>query len=157
MFPSAALAWKMKEESFLKDVKWVEDVKLRLGWGKTGQQEGIGDYTYMPTFTPNQDHAYYGAIKDANGNGVTYRPDAFNTDLTWEKTTTWNAGLDFSFFRDRWILNLDWYYRKTTDLINSVYVSAGLTSATRLQATSVLCIIQVLSWRQSFVLSRQKT
>ena len=125
LFPSAALAWKMKEESFLKDVKWIEDVKLRLGWGKTGQQEGIGDYTYMATFTPNQDHAYYGAIKDANGNGVTYRPDAFNTDLTWEKTTTWNAGLDFSFFRDRWILNLDWYYRKTTDLINSVFVSAG--------------------------------
>ena len=125
LFPSLAFAWKAKEESFLKNVDWVSDAKLRLGWGKTGQQEGIGDYTYIPTYTPNVDHAYYPVIKDASGKGVTFRSDAYNTDLTWEKTTTWNAGLDFSFFRDRWVLNLDYYYRKTTDLINTVYVSAG--------------------------------
>lgn len=125
VFPSLALAWKFKDESFLKDVNWISDAKLRLGWGKTGQQEGIGDYTYIPVYTPNIDHAYYGAIKNADGSGVTFRPDAYNTDLTWEKTTTWNAGLDFSFFNDRWLLNLDYYYRKTKDLINSVYVSAG--------------------------------
>lgn len=125
LFPSVALAWKMKDESFLKNVNWLYDAKLRLGWGKTGQQEGIGDYTYIPTYTPNIDHAYYSVIKNSKGEGVTYRPDAYNPNLTWEKTATWNAGLDLSFLRDRITMNLDWYYRKTTDLINSVYVSAG--------------------------------
>ena len=125
LFPSVALAWKMKDESFLKNVNWLYDAKLRLGWGKTGQQEGIGDYTYIPTYTPNIDHAFYSVIKNSKGEGVTYRPDAYNPNLTWEKTATWNAGLDLSFLRDRITMNLDWYYRKTTDLINSVYVSAG--------------------------------
>ena len=121
-FPSVALAWKMKEESFLKDVEPINDMKLRLGWGITGQQEGIGDFTYIPTYTPNTDHAYYDI---ALANGTTYRPDANNPELTWEKTTTWNAGLDLSFLRDRLMFNFDWYYRKTKDLINTVYIPAG--------------------------------
>lgn len=121
VFPSVALAWKIKEESFLRDVSAVSDIKLRLGWGITGQQEGIGDYTYMPTYTPNLDHGYYAAI----GDGAIVRPDAYNNDLTWEKTTTWNAGLDLAFLNNRLQFTLDWYYRKTKDLINDVYVSAG--------------------------------
>ena len=121
-FPSAALAWKMKEENFLKNVDFLTDAKLRLGWGITGQQEGIGDYTYISTYTPNLAHAYYNI---GLNNGLTYRPDAYNPDLTWEKTTTWNAGIDLSFLNNRLEFNLDWYYRKTKDLINSVYVPAG--------------------------------
>lgn len=120
-FPSAALAWRINEEAFLKNVDCVSDTKLRLGWGVTGQQEGIGDYGYIATYTPNLDHAYYPII----GNGLNYRPDAYNKALTWEKTTTWNAGLDLGFLNNRLTFNLDWYYRKTTDLINDVYVSAG--------------------------------
>ena len=122
VFPSLALAWRLKEESFLKDVDFLSDAKLRLGWGVTGQQEGIGDYTYIPTYTPNAAHAYYNV---GLNNGVTYRPDAYNPDLTWEKTTTWNVGLDVSFLNNRLELTADWYYRKTKDLINSVYVPAG--------------------------------
>lgn len=121
-FPSAAFAWKMKEESFLKNVNVLSDAKLRLGWGITGQQEGIGDYTYISTYTPNLAHAYYNI---GLNNGLTYRPDAYNPDLTWEKTTTWNAGIDLAFLNNRLEFNLDWYYRKTKDLINSVYVPAG--------------------------------
>jgi iron complex outermembrane receptor protein len=121
LFPSAAFAWKIKEESFLKDVNAVSNLKLRLGYGITGQQEGIGDYTYFASYTPNTTGAYYPIV----GNGVTYRPDAYNGDLTWEKTTTYNAGLDFGFFNDRVTANVDYYYRKTTDLINTVYVAAG--------------------------------
>jgi iron complex outermembrane receptor protein len=121
LFPSAALAWKIKEESFLKDVNAVSNLKLRLGYGITGQQEGIGDYTYFASYTPNTTGAYYPVV----GSGVTYRPDAYNGDLTWEKTTTYNAGLDFGFFNDRVTANVDYYYRKTTDLINTVYVAAG--------------------------------
>jgi TonB-linked SusC/RagA family outer membrane protein len=121
-FPSAALAWRINEEPFLRDVKAINDFKLRLGWGITGQQEGIGDYTYIPTYTPNQNnHALYPIL----GNGETYRPDAYNNALTWEKTTTYNAGIDLSLYNDRLVFNLDWYYRKTKDLINDVYVSAG--------------------------------
>lgn len=121
LFPSVAVAWKIKNEKILKDVNAVSDLKLRLGWGKTGQQEGIGDYTYFASYTTNKSGAYYPVF----GNGSTYRPDAYNQDLTWEKTTTWNAGLDFGFFNDRLTASIDYYYRKTTDLINTVTVSAG--------------------------------
>ena len=121
-FPALALAWRMKEEGFLKHVDFLNDAKLRLGWGKTGQQEGIGDYTYIPVFKPNTNsHALYPVL----GDGTTYRPQAYNAHLTWEKTTTWNAGLDLSFLNNRIEFNVDWYYRKTTDLINTVFVAAG--------------------------------
>ena len=121
-FPALAFAWRMKDESFLKHVDLISDAKLRLGWGLTGQQEGIGDYTYIPVFKPNTNtHAMYSVL----GDGTTYRPQAYNPQLTWEKTTTWNAGLDLSFLNNRIELGLDWYYRKTTDLINTVFVAAG--------------------------------
>jgi iron complex outermembrane receptor protein len=121
LFPSAALAWKINEESFLRNVDAVSNLKLRLGYGVTGQQEGIGDYTYFASYTPNSTGAYYQIV----GDGTTYRPDAYNKDLTWEKTTTWNAGMDFGFWNDRLTASVDYYYRKTTDLINTVYVAAG--------------------------------
>jgi iron complex outermembrane receptor protein len=121
VFPSAALAWKINEEPILKKADWLSDLKLRLGWGITGQQEGIGDYTYFASYTTNSKGAYYPII----GEGVTYRPDAYNPDLTWEKTTTWNAGLDFGILNGRLSMSLDWYYRKTKDLINTVFVPAG--------------------------------
>ena len=121
LFPALALAWKVNEEPFLKKAKWLSDFKFRFGWGITGQQEGIGDYTYIATYTPNSQGAYYMLF----GDGRTYRPDAYNPELTWEKTTTWNAGLDFSVFNDRLSFNLDFYHRKTTDLINNVVIPVG--------------------------------
>ena len=121
LFPSVAMAWKINEEPFLKQTDWLSDFKLRLGWGITGQQEGIGDYTYIPTYTPNSQGAYYMLF----GDGRTYRPDAYNPELTWEKTTTWNAGLDFGILNDRLTFNLDFYHRKTKDLINDVVVPVG--------------------------------
>ena len=121
LFPSVALAWKINEEPFLKKAEWLSDFKLRLGWGITGQQEGIGDYTYIATYTPNSQGAYYPVF----GNGRTYRPDAYNPNLTWEKTTTWNAGIDMGFMNDRLTMNFDFYHRKTKDLINTVTVPVG--------------------------------
>ncbi|MEL5894910.1 TonB-dependent receptor [Bacteroides sp. GD17] len=121
LFPSVAGAWKIKEEAFLRDSKAISDLKLRLGWGKTGQQEGIGDYTYFASYTTNGLGAYYPVV----GNGMTYRPDAYNASLTWEKTTTYNAGIDLALFNDRFTASVDYYYRKTTDLINTVAVAAG--------------------------------
>lgn len=121
LFPSVALAWKVSEEEFLKNIGAIDEVKLRLGYGVTGQQEGIGDYTYFATYTPNAQGAYY----PVTGEGITYRPAAYNKALTWEKTTTYNAGIDFALFQNRLSGSVDYYYRKTKDLINNVYVSAG--------------------------------
>ena len=120
-FPAAALAWRIKEEPFLRDNEAINDLKLRLTYGKTGQQNIGYDFYYIPAFTANYNHAYYPLF----GDGQTVRPGVYNTDLTWEKTTTYDIGLDISFLDSRVSLTADWYYRKTTDLINNIYVPAG--------------------------------
>lgn len=121
-FPSLALAWKMKEENFLKDVNFLSDLKLRLGWGITGQQDVTSDFAYMPLYVVSDDYAQYPF-------GDTYyhtsRANAFNTDLKWEQTTTYNAGLDFGFLNGRITGNVDGYYRETNDLLNSVKIPVG--------------------------------
>lgn len=122
LFPSFALGWKLKEEAFLKDVDVLSDLKLRLGYGITGQQNiNSGDYPYLAVYETNKDGSYYPIL----GEGIIYRPNAYNPDLKWEKTTTYNVGLDFGFLNNRINGAVDYYYRKTTDLLNSVFVSAG--------------------------------
>lgn len=124
LFPSAAFAWRIKDEKFLKNVDWVSELKLRLGYGQTGQQDGIGNYTYFASYNTNAvADSYYPAM----GNGELYRPDAYNAKLTWETTTTYNVGLDFGIINNKLFGSVDAYLRKTTDLINSVYV-AGLSN-----------------------------
>ena len=120
-FPAAAFAWRVKEEAFLRDNNTISDLKLRLTYGKTGQQNGIDDFYYIPVYESNHAHAFYPLF----GDGTTTRPKEYNTELTWEKTTTYDAGLDLSLWNDRVSLSADWYYRKTTDLLNSIYVPAG--------------------------------
>ena len=121
-FPAAAFAWKINNEPFLKDAKWLDELKLRLGWGKTGQQNGIDDFYYSTLYRVSNGYAQYPF-------GDTYyqtlRPTASNPDLTWEKTTTYNAGLDFTALNGRFGVNVDGYYRKTTDLLASVAIAGG--------------------------------
>ena len=118
-FPSTAFMWKMKDENAFKDIKWLSDLKFRAGWGMTGQQEGISDYGYISNYVMNSGaQNYYYVV----GNGNLARPNAFQTDLTGEKTTTYNLGLDWALFNRRVSGSFDWYYRKTTDLLNTVYV-----------------------------------
>ena len=126
-FPSVALGWKINEEAFLKNANWLDELKLRLGWGKTGQQDGIGNYNYFASYNVNttSTNGLYPITGIGNDQGYLYRPDAYNKNLKWETTTTWNAGLDFSLFRNRISGSVDYYYRKTTDLINTATVSAG--------------------------------
>lgn len=135
IFPSVALGWKIKEEAFLKDVYWLSDLKLRLGYGITGQQNiNQGDYPYLPTYTVSREHVAYTEYDEATGEYKyyqTWRPNAYNPDLTWEKTTTYNAGLDFGFLRGRITGSIDYYYRNTTDLINEVDIPAGVNFKTR--------------------------
>ncbi|MBM6992440.1 MAG: TonB-dependent receptor [Prevotella sp.] len=122
LFPSAAFAWRMKDENKFKEINWLSDLKLRLGWGMTGQQEGIGDYNYFAIYSVNSGSGSYYPIV---GNGSLYRPDAYDANLKWETTTTYNIGLDWGLWNQRFTGSVDWYYRETTDLINYAYVSAG--------------------------------
>ncbi len=132
LFPSFAFGWRIKQESFLRDVNAVSDLKLRLGYGATGQQEGIGDYTYLASYdVSTASDAKY----DVSGNGgEMYLPNAYNKDIKWETTKTYNVGLDFGFIGDFLTGSVDYYYRKTVDLLNTVTVPAG--SNFRNQVTS---------------------
>ena len=121
-FPSFAFGWKMKEEGFLKDIDVLSDLKLRLGYGLTGQQNIGSDYSYFASYTANRDYAYYPI---GYGKGESYRPDAYNLNLKWERTTTYNAGIDYGFMNGRITGSVDYYFRRTDDLINDVFVSAG--------------------------------
>ncbi|MHC1730642.1 MAG: SusC/RagA family TonB-linked outer membrane protein [Bacteroidales bacterium] len=128
-FPSVALAWKIKDESFLKNVKAVTNLKLRLGWGITGQQDIGNDYPAMALYRQSSEGSYY----YIDGEFVpTLRPDAYDPDIKWEETTTLNAGLDFGFASDRITGSFDIYQRTTDDLLNSVTVSSGSNFSNRL-------------------------
>ena len=121
-FPSTALAWKINQEKFLRDATWLDDLKLRLGWGLTGQQEVGQDFAYARVYTISNAYAQY---PFGNTYNYTVRPSTRNEDLKWETTATWNAGLDFSARNGRFVWSLDGYYRKTTDLLNSVIIPVG--------------------------------
>lgn len=123
-FPSFAFGWKLKEESFLRDVNSLSDLKLRLGWGVTGQQNlnNTMDFPYLPVYTVNREFAY---VPMGDQYLITSRPGAYNPSLKWEETTTWNAGIDFGFLNGRITGTLDYYYRETNDLINTVYIPVG--------------------------------
>jgi TonB-dependent starch-binding outer membrane protein SusC len=122
-FPSAALAWKAKEESFLQNVNLVNDLKIRLGWGKTGQQDITGAVGYFPAL-PLFD---IGSVSSQYLDGVAlYSARAYNQDLTWEKTTTYNAGIDFDFFKNNFVSgSFDVFYRETNDLLAQVELPPG--------------------------------
>ena len=122
MFPSVALAWNMNQEKFLSGVKALSNLKLRLSYGVTGQQDGIGNYGYISTYTPSQAGAYY---LFGNTYQQTYRPEAYVYDLQWEKTKSYNTGLDYGFFNERLSGSIDYYNRKTTNLLATVPAAAG--------------------------------
>lgn len=121
-FPSVALGWTLTEEPWLKNQKVLSNLKLRASYGVTGQQEGIGNYNYLPVYTSS----VTGAEAFINGQYInTYRPEAYVSDLKWETTTSWNFGLDFGFLEGRIGGAIDFYTRKTKDLLASVPTAAG--------------------------------
>lgn len=122
-FPSAAFAWQIKDEPFLANVKAVSDLKLRLGYGITGQQNiGSGDYPYMPRYTYSFDNARY---QFGDQYYTTYRPEGYDANIKWEETSTMNIGLDYGFIDNRITGSIDAYLRKTDDLINFIPIPAG--------------------------------
>ncbi len=121
-FPSVALGWRMTEEEFLKDNPVLSTLKLRASYGVTGQQDGIGNYNYLPVYTISQTGA---EVMYGNNYSYTYRPEAYVSNLKWETTTSWNVGLDFGFLDDRITGSIDFYTRKTKDLLATVSSPAG--------------------------------
>jgi len=123
-FPSLSAAWRISSESFMSDIKWIDDLKLRGGWGKTGNQSGISDYAYLQMYDI-QRIPWWETGKDravVNINPANMR----NRDLTWETTTQSNIGVDFTLLKNRITFTADAYYKYTTNLLMNVPLPGGL-------------------------------
>lgn len=137
-FPAAAFAWNISDENFLKESNTLSNLKLRLGWGITGQQDvlqGNDTQPYLAQFAPSQVGANVQVGQDQNGNPIfsqTLRAQPFDANIKWEETTTYNVGLDFGFFNNRLSGAVELYYRETEDLLSTVNVPAGSNLTNRL-------------------------
>ena len=126
LFPSVALGWKINNNFGLKDVAWLNEWKLRLGWGQTGQQDlsGLANsyFPYLPIYSVNNQNGFmYPWVANPqyamNGFINPLYPNAYDTNIKWETTTTWNAGFDLGFLNNRITAAIDWYLRDTKDLL----------------------------------------
>lgn len=121
-FPSVGFTWRAKNEGFLKDHSVISDLKLRLSYGKTGQQDGIANYSYMPNYTISGDQSMY---RFGNEYFYLYSPVVYDGDIRWESTTTYNAGIDFGFNNNRIYGSVDYYSKKTKDLLSTIPIAVG--------------------------------
>ncbi len=129
VFPSGAFTWRINQENFLKNSNLISDLKLRLSYGITGQQEGIPFYSYLNYY------ALSGNTSQVNfGNNYYnfFNPPPYAADLQWEETATSDAGFDFGFLHNRITGSVDYYYKKTSHLLASVYVPALTNFGNRL-------------------------
>ncbi len=123
---SAALAWRISEENFLKNNNTVSDLKLRLGYGTSAMQDGIGNYTWMNVYGYSNNTAHY---QLGNTFYQMVRPGSYNAGLTWQTTLTKNIGLDFGFLNNRITGSVDAFIRESSKLLNRVAQSAGVAFA----------------------------
>ncbi len=128
-FPSAAFAWNIAEESFMKGSKVFSNLKLRLGYGETGQQEIGNDYAYIANYTLGTQTAQY---QFGSNFYPVNRPVGYDANIKWETTDTWNAGLDFGFLNGRINGSLDFYLKRTEDLLSFIDVPAGTNFTNRI-------------------------
>ncbi len=120
-FPSVAVAWKANED-FFKNSKTVNELKFRASWGVTGQQDGIGYYSYLPRYSLSNNTA----MQQFGNAFVSYlRPEGYDPSIRWETTTTTNFGLDYGFLNNRISGTVDYYSRETKDLLANVAVASG--------------------------------
>lgn len=133
VFPSAAFTWRVSDEDFLKTSKTVSDLKLRLSYGVTGQQDGIDYYSYLPTYSLSGNGSQY---QFGNNYYYLFTPAAYDSNLKWETTTAYNAGFDFGFFGQRLSGSIDAYYKATKDMLAKVFIPSG-TNFTNLLLTNV--------------------
>ncbi|MBN8578614.1 MAG: TonB-dependent receptor [Cytophagales bacterium] len=123
LFPSAALAWKIKDEEFLKNVSAISDLKLRVGYGVTGQQDIGAYYQYLPLYRSSNDQAQY---QLGNTFYHTLRPEAYDKNLKWEETTTYNVGIDFGILNDKLTGSIELFQKDTKDLLNNIGIPNGV-------------------------------
>ncbi|MET4139083.1 TonB-dependent receptor [Pedobacter sp. UYP1] len=128
-FPSAGFTWRAIDESFLKDSKVFSDLKVRLSYGVTGQQDGFGNYTYLPNYYTSVNEAQY---QIGNQFYHMFTPIQYDKDLKWETSTTYNAGIDYGFFGGRVYGSVDVYYKKTKDLLSLVPIAVGTNFSNQL-------------------------
>jgi iron complex outermembrane receptor protein len=129
LFPSAAFAWNVSDESFLKNSKVISNLKLRLGYGTTGQQEIGNDYAYIANYTLGTQTAQY---QFGNTFYPVQRPVGYDANIKWETTTTYNAGIDFGIGNGRVTGSLDYYFKDTRDLLSFIDVPAGTNFTNRI-------------------------
>ena len=130
-FPSGAFAWRIKEENFLKNINVLSDLKLRVGYGVTGQQDGIGNYDYIPRYSVANSQAEY---QFGNTFYDLFRPDGYNPNLKWEETATSNLALDFGLFNNRITGSVEVYLKKTKDLLSVIDQPAGTNFSNKILA-----------------------
>src|SRR5690606_37077605 len=123
IFPSFSAAWRLSAEDFLSDVSWLNDLKIRGGWGETGNQSGVGDYAYLQRY--NIGRVQWFVTGQENAVPTISQANLRTRDLTWEKTRQTNIGLDFMAFSNRLNVNLDYYYKYTRDMLMYVDLPAG--------------------------------
>jgi iron complex outermembrane receptor protein len=125
-FPSVALAWRFIEEDFMKEQNVLSDLKFRVGYGVTGQQDILNDYPWMTTFSISYPESSY---QFGDKWYQTYRPNGYDNDIKWESTTTWNVGIDYGFINNRLYGSIDYYKRFTKNLLNTISVPSGTNFA----------------------------
>ena len=123
-FPSFSVAWRVSQEKFMKNVTWVDDLKLRGGWGQTGNQSGLGDYSYLALYKINRIQ-WFGTSGDANAVPTRTKRILSNPELTWETTSQTNIGLDLTLLNNRLTFYVDYYYKLTHDLLMNMTLPTG--------------------------------
>jgi len=131
LFPSIALAWNVRDEEFLRSIESLNTLKLRASYGITGQQEGIGYFDYISYYNQSSLTARYQLGETFYS---MYRPGGYYRNRKWEETSTFNVGLDYGFASNRISGSIDYYYRKTSDLLNNIVQSAGTNFSNRIVA-----------------------
>ena len=126
-FPSLSAAWRLSSEDFMKDLTWLSDLKIRGGWGQTGNQSGVGDYAYLQRYNITR-QAWFETGKE-NSMPLLTQANLRTADLTWETTTQTNIGLDVSLLKNRLSLTMDYYYKYTTDMLMYVSLPAGAAAS----------------------------
>ncbi len=126
-FPSLSGAWRISSEPFMQQLDWLNDLKLRAGWGQTGNQSGVGDYSYLQYYNIKR-QAWFEASK-TDALPLISQANLRTADLTWETTTQSNIGIDLTMLNSRLTLAMDYYYKYTTDMLMYVSLPEGAAAA----------------------------
>lgn len=130
-FPSFSGAWRISSEKFMKNITWINDLKLRGGWGQTGNQSGLGDYSYLASYSINRVQ-WFGEGYDSNAVPTRTQSTLSSPELTWETTSQTDIGLDMTLLNNRLTIYVDWYYKKTTDMLMTITLPSGSAAASTL-------------------------